>query len=188
MSNDNDGSDDGFFSLPAGCRVVPDGPSHAARAKSRESLPDPDRWQDNGVYPTRAIQPDNPKGGRVAEPFAMPDELEKADPRGKTAKIDRRLVDADRPREIDLSRVKLREVAPLEDWKVPIPNIPPRSSLPTKGARQPPANISPLVDRQRADAPEAFPNQPSDSVQQRAQAWIEAKRQEVRRALKGDDE
>jgi hypothetical protein len=44
-----------------------------------------------------------------------------------------------------------------------------------------------LVDRQRADAPESFPAQPSDPVK-RMRDWVAQKAREIAGVLKGDDE
>jgi hypothetical protein len=162
--------DDGFKQLPAGVRVIDSAPSDAARAAARESLPDPDRWQDNGVYPTRAIQPDLPKAGRVAEPFGMPAELEKLHP-NKTAKIDRRYVDRDQPRSIPLDDLYKHLRGPVAEgvgrdgggW-LPEIGVPSRNRLPPASER-----VSGV-----ADAPENFPQRSPDHAPGPAERAIKA--------------
>jgi hypothetical protein len=179
--------DDGFKDLPFGCRVIDSGPSDAARAASRQSPPDPDRWRDSSVYPTRAVQ-DDPKGPRASASWTTAKEGQAMNP-DRVAKVDRRYIDADRPRELDLDDLYREVRGPVaegvgrdgEGW-LPEIGVPSRNRLPPASGRE--LGVKDAPENFPTRAPDAQPG-PAARAIQRGLDWLAQKAREIRG--KGDE-
>jgi hypothetical protein len=176
----NDDNSDGWKTLPSGVRVIDQGPSDRSRAASR-AQGDPSLGNEGG---------DRYRRDQRAAQFT-PQEAQALVEKGRN--VDRSIIEAENKagagRRIDLSKVRSPDPAKLDDWRVKLPEIPPRSAAPGDDGED--VDQVPRPD-EGGDAPE---NSPSgrDALNARAQgdaggdlrAWVRAARAAGRRFLKG---